>query len=831
MTDAPTSDPLRVAESEFPEIRNERRGLVELWKAIIPLTTIASAMNTGAHPDDEHSAMLAYLSLGKGVHTSSVIATRGEGGQNEIGSELGHALGIIRTRELEEASRLNHITLRILSEELDDPITDFGFSKCERETLNKWGESVCYERLIRQIRLLRPDVVIPCFRNERTTHGHHRAITILTLRAYQEAADPAVFPEHAASGLQPWQIKKLYVPGTKEDYQVAVPIGEYSSIYGATYRQLGEQSRFLHRSQGMGVHYEEGAAFYYYKREAAQVPAQQREPDFFAGLAYTFADLADELSAQQAALKQKLRSLQAKSAEVIAAFPDFQQVAIRVHQMLGLVEETIAATALANVPAAVKTDLLHRLRVKKVQLQRASCQAVCLVPRLKANTDVVIPGQKTEVTLSLYNGGQAVLKNIEVKLLVPDGWQSKPADSTCLAELDCHSKATVRYELFVPADAEPFHPLKPDVLQAVVRYQLGETVSALRLFPERYLAVLPPYSIALSPQATVWNTSQQQTVIPVKTTVRNYRSQPSQAVVSLDLPPGWQARPETASFAFSFRGETQTVSFLVSPDEHAESGHYRLKAKVESEGFASKRDVQVIEYEHIGRTYYIRKAELGVQAFDLQLPERLRVGYVSSGFDNIDSCLRELGVNIVNLDAREIECGDLSRYDTIVLGIRAYAFRPELIRSNPRLLRFVENGGNLVVQYHKPGDGWKPELAPYPITLGDSLIDWRVTNENSRVTVLAPEHPIFNWPNRIGEEDWANWVQERSIYNPAQWSERYTELISTGDDGEPEFRGIFLTAPYGKGVYTYSSLAWFREIPQLVPGAIRLFVNMISLKQ
>ncbi|HZG14709.1 MAG TPA: PIG-L family deacetylase, partial [Candidatus Bathyarchaeia archaeon] len=279
----------------LPQTAHADRGVVDLWKAIKPLTTIASAMNTGAHPDDEHSAMLAYLALGKGVDTSSIIANRGEGGQNEIGSELGNALGIIRTRELQEASKVTNVTLGILSEEINDPVYDFGFSKSPDETLSKWGQQVVYERLIRKIRELRPDVVIPAFLNEPSTHGHHRAINVITVKAFTDAANPAVFPEHQKRGLQPWQVKKLYVPANKDNYDVAIPVGEYDELYGASYLQLGEESRFMHKSQGMGRHYDEGPNFSYYKLEKTTVLQAPQEKDFFTGIAYTFEDLAKEV--------------------------------------------------------------------------------------------------------------------------------------------------------------------------------------------------------------------------------------------------------------------------------------------------------------------------------------------------------------------------------------------------------------------------------------------------------------------------------------------------------------------------------------------------------
>ncbi|MEJ8543752.1 PIG-L family deacetylase [Brevibacillus borstelensis] len=809
-------------------------GLIDLWTAIKPLATIASAMNTGAHPDDEHSSMLAYLALGKGVHTSSVIATRGEGGQNEIGCELGSALGIIRTRELEEASAKSNVTLGILSEDLVDPIYDFGFSKSAEETFEKWGESIVYERLVRKIRELRPDVVISCFENEPTTHGHHRAITILTERAYREAADPQVFPEHLKRGLLPWQIKKLYVPGSPDDYHVAVPVGEYDQTYGASYVQLGERSRFMHKTQGMGVHYDEGPTYNYYRLDASVTPAQRKERDFFSGLPFTFADLAENVAAKGAAdAAEALRRLHEAALQVLDAYPRFAEVASRVHRMKALLRAAQEEVAGASLQEELKADLLYRLGVKDAQLNQASAEALSLVVKIKPETGELVGGQTTTVTVTAYNGGSLDVEHVQLRLRVPDDWTVKPLTPTCFPKVGYNQTVCAVYELGIPARAPLFHPYKSPVFDVEAHYFAFETAAAIRVEPDTSVAVLPPYALTLTPSAIVLNTLHQDQAIPVKVTVKQYRPGASQPRVSLNVPPRWEAEPAYAELPFSFRGETQTVSFTVRTEGQVENGKYMLSAQVLSADGTEEvsRDVQVIEYPHVGRSYFIRPAELTVQAFDLAIPENQRVGYVSSGFDNIDKYLRAVGVHCVNLDDSDIQSGDLSRYDTIVLGIRAYGFRKELIASNQRLLKYVEDGGNLVVQYHKPEDKWKPQLAPYPIFIGESLIDWRVTDERSPVRILAPEHPLFHYLNRITDRDWEDWVQERSIYNPSRWGSEYTELIATSDPGEPEFRGIFLTAPYGKGTYTYSSLAWFREIPQLVPGAFRLFVNMISQKQ
>lgn len=806
------------------------RGVVDLWKSIKPLTTVASLMNTGAHPDDEHSALLAYSSLGLGVNTSSVIANRGEGGQNEIGSELGNALGVIRSRELQEASKITNVHLEMLSQDINDPIFDFGFSKSPEETLQKWGENVAYERLIRKIRTLRPDVLLPSFLNEPSTHGHHRAINILTVRAFEDAGKPDVFPDQLKEGLQPWQPKKLYLPANKDAYTTSVPTGDYNEIYGANYVQLGEESRAMHKSQGMGGTVNEGPAQGYYKLEKAVIPIADKENSMFDGIAFTFSDLANEVETKgkDNKITKDLRNLQKDSDEVMAAYPDFGKVAGKVHAMLGDVRSAINDVQSSSLTDADKTDLLFRLNTKVDQLNKASAESTSLVIKVLPDTGEVVRGQTTKVTVRVFNGGHVDLNNVGVKLNLPQGWKATARGTANFAKLAYNQTGIVEYDVTVPTDAAGFHPYKESILTASVDYSAFGVPAVRTEAPQIKFAVLPEFSVSPSPSAAVLNTLKPGETIPVTVGVRNYTPGAATANVSLDLPQGWTVEPQQAAVNFAQKNETKSASFTVKPPEGVQNGKYVFKAKAVHGSVTSSESVQVIEYPHIGRTYLVQPSTVTINAFDLKIPDGLKVGYISSGFDQIDQYLRQVGVNVTNMDANEVQFGDLSKYDTIVVGIRAYGFRPDLLASSNRMLEFVKNGGNLVVQYHKPEDKWKPELAPYPIKIGAPLIQWRVTDENSPVKMLAPDHPMFNTPNKITDQDWANWVQDRSAYNPSEWGQEYTALIENGDPGEKPFSGTFLTAKYGEGTYTYSSIAWYRQIPNLVPGSFRLFVNMIS---
>ncbi|WBL12876.1 PIG-L family deacetylase [Sutcliffiella sp. NC1] len=316
---------------------------VDLWKVVTPLTTTTSFLNTGAHPDDERSHLLAYLSLGKGVRTGSLIANRGEGGQNEIGTELGNGLGIIRSEELIEASDVTNVDLIMLSEDISDPIYDFGFSKSTEETLHEWGEEIAYERLIRKIREYRPEIVFPSFLDVDSQHGHHRAINVLTERAFEDAADPTVFPEHLEEGLTPWQIKKLYFPAqSNSNATVSIEVGnEIDDVYGKTYAQLGEDSRYLHKSQGMGREVPVAPLYVHLDLVKSVHPIPDKEETIFDSLDFSFTEVAERLERSDNQIKGVLKNVQSALDAVVKSYPSREEVLVNAHGAIGEVKKAI----------------------------------------------------------------------------------------------------------------------------------------------------------------------------------------------------------------------------------------------------------------------------------------------------------------------------------------------------------------------------------------------------------------------------------------------------------------------------------------------------------
>ncbi len=818
--------PLLLPSVTFGQESKEENGHnEELWSAVKPLSTITSFLNTGAHPDDERSHLLAYLSRGLGVHTASLIANRGEGGQNEIGEELGNALGIIRSREMIEASEVTGVEAFHLSETTSDPIYDFGFSKSPDDTLNIWGEDVTYERFIRLIRQFKPDIVMPAFLDVESQHGHHRAITQLSLKAFEDAADPDVFPQHSEIGLDPWQIKKIYLPVDEEEATIGFEIGDYDPVYDMTYPQLGEESRYLHKSQGMGNDIEPGSQMQYLQLAESVVGDQTDEQSIFQGLHYDFYQYAADLSKSDNKIKGHLQNLQKQLNQVIKAYPDSDTVLEEAHQALKQVRKTKERVESFTFDEVDKNDLLHRLDIKEEQLTEVSQVASQLDVTTTVAKPTLTQGDQTSVTVELENHGQTDLTDVSVDLNAPRDWDV--SNATNVDTLDSGATTSVEFDVGVADAADFYDPYAEDTISAQVTYQVDNESITFVDTTEETTAVLPEVGLKANPGSLAINTAKDQEEIEIDVEVTNNTNDNLTTDIGLQVPDGWENVDSKTVSLGTEDGET-TVTFNLTPPEgidHNSSLNITPVATVDEKQLSTS--IQVISYDHIGTFYYLTDASIDVSAFDLQFDDDLRVGYVESGFDTVADSLTEVGMDVTKIE--DFGSADLSNYDTVVVGIRAYLSREDLLEHNDRLLEFAENGGNVVVQYHKPWDNWDSETtAPYPLTLGEPSIEWRVTDEDSDYEILQPEHPLFNQPNEITENDWSGWIQDRGLYYPMEWDNQYETLLTMTDlDGDTFESGILVT-DYGEGSYIYSNLVWYRQIQGLVPGGYRTFTNLIS---
>ncbi len=836
---------MRVVEQE------RHRGIVELYEALTPLRSVGSFMTVGAHPDDERSSQIALLSRGMGVRSITVTANRGEGGQNSIGTEYLQALGVLRSREMEQSSAAFNVELFFLSESFDDPIFDFRFSKSAVETLQIWGEEVMMEKLVRAIRQSRPDILFTNFQDVFGQHGNHRAMAYATVQAFSMAGDPEVFPEHLEAGLEPWQPKKLYLPsgtGGAQSDPVELPAtltlstGEFNEIFGATYEQLGQQSRAYHRSQDMGSWRVEGPGSSNLHLLESFVTTAETDDALFAGLPFTVADLADNVA--DATLISQLNDIQASIDAAFDAYPNFAEVQVAVSDALvstRAARETLAG--LSDVDDAVRSDIDFRLATKEAELQYASRAALSLVGRVAAGTPELIRGGSSEITVSAYLGGQTDVDNLALSIVVPEGWTVESLDEDAPeTTLTNGETVSATWLITAPEDAPFYNPYRRNVhpflangdVYGVISYEVDGVPFEVTVDSPEIIGVLPDVSLRVSPENLVLNTLTDTDSLTVSVAATSYSVDAASTTIYVDAPEGWVVEPESVDVSFARKGDAAGATFTLYPPEGLPEGSYDFSVRAEGD-LNSSDYIRVIEYQHVGKTYLVTPAQANLKSLEVDFDPNLRVGYVDGGSDLVFEGLRRIGMNVQLLSEDDLTTGDLNNFDTIIVGIYAYRTRPDLMASNARLLNWVENGGNLIVTYHRPADAWDANnVPPAYLSLGRVSILNRVTAADAPVEFLAPDHPIVTTPNQLTDADFDNWVKERGLYFPNEWDEIYTPLFSITDTQWPDtgeetpFTGVMLTADIGSGRYTYTSLVLHTQIDNNVPGAYRIFANLVT---
>jgi LmbE family N-acetylglucosaminyl deacetylase len=775
--------------------------LVELHHALTRLTSTLTVMNTGAHPDDDHSRMLAAQRFRHGMRVVIACSTRGEGGQNSLGPERGGALGVVRTRELEEAARVLDADLAWLGFGPDDPVHDFGFSKNGVDTLARWGREGLLERLVRAYRRERPDIVIPTFLDVPGQHGHHRAMTEAAEAAIALAADPKAFPEHAAEGLTPWRVEKFYLPawpgggGTYDDEvpppnaTVLVDAAGRDAATGAAFADIGQWSRSYHASQGMGHWRPVPQTSWALHLKSGGGDSEHSVAD---GLPADLRDLGATLGGAAAAA---LAEAQDRIDDALAAFPDREPI---------IVALTAAASALERAAAALEDGqreaVKHRLERKQREIDVALLLAAGIRGSAWLAPAAVAPGGGAELSVHV---------DAEVQVTV------RPVAEAALAIGDRLSRDGIeRYAVQAAADAPLTSPFRETfassggngLLAVELSAEIGGRVARMVIDLDEAAMIVPPRSVSVDPDAVLLP-------LPVS-------SDPVAVTLRSDHP-GAVTLAETAGFSVTVDDDRATIT--AAPGLAA--GRYRLP--VLSDGVAGYRSTP-IAYPHIGRTSALAPAALDVLALELALPTGARIGYVGGGADHVGTWLQrmELPVDLLDSDALT---GDFSRYTTIVVGIFSFGLRPDLAAATTRLHDWVRAGGHLVTLYHRPSDGWTPDRTPPArLKIGSPSLRWRVTDPAAAVTVLAPSHPLLNGPNRIGPDDWAGWDKERGLYFAAEWDPAYVPLLSMHDRGEAPLTGALLSAEIGKGRHTHTSLVLHHQMDRLVPGAFRLMANLVQ---
>jgi LmbE family N-acetylglucosaminyl deacetylase len=851
----------------------------DLGVVLRQLNTVGTFMMATAHPDDENNALLALLAKGQGIRAVLVTATRGDGGQNEIGPELFDALAVLRTEELLAAHRFDG------AEQYFTRAVDFGYSFSREETFDKWGREAILGDFVRMIRTVRPEVIVGMSPDGQGGGQHHQASAILAREAYAAAADPSRFPEQLKDGLRPWQPKKFYFSAgfpfqrgggvssngarrrrhSPPDATVtAIDVGGYDPLLGRTYAEIGSEARSMHKCQGMSALIAlPGTAVASYRLVETTLPgnAGARESSLFDGVNTSIEGLirfAGERPPQD--LVVGLTAVSGHARTALEAFEQAGQKAARESILLGLAAVRNLRGRLVALPLSddARWEIDFRLDAKERQFSRAAVLAHGLRFEALADDGLVTPDQPVTISALVVNQS---MDNVVVDQVSFAGFDQ--ASVACGEEVKA-SEGIVIYqcssELRIPANAEPtgIHwthvpgtaryafddslpfglPFRPTPFRAIfdIEFSSGR-VSIEQPIEYRYaddifagekrtaLIVVPQLAVEITPEIVIIP-GQTKAAQEVRVTVTNTGREPATGEVTLEVPAGWSQTPDATTVRFSREDETRTVRFTVSPGATT-IGSYQVQAVVETPTGRFDQGYQVVEYPHIGRRHLVRSSRATFKVIDVAIESNLTVGYVDGVGDAVSSSIEQLGAQVEHLDADALAWSDLSRYEVIVTGVRAYERRPDLRANNDRLLRYAHDGGTVIVQYNK-FEFNDAQYGPYPVEVSRD----RVTDEGAPVTVLAIDHPLFTWPNQIDETTWDNWVQERGLYFLGDKDPAYLDLVELEDSFEwnPGIkRGALVEARVGDGRWIYIGLGLWRQLPAGTTGAYELLANLLSL--
>jgi LmbE family N-acetylglucosaminyl deacetylase len=782
-----------------------------LAHALDRVATTGRVLYVAAHPDDENTRLLAYLANVRHLDVAYLSMTRGGGGQNLIGGEQGALLDVIRTEELLAARGIDG------ARQFFTRMRDFGYSKRADETLARWGHDEALADVVRVIRTFQPDIIITRFDETPPNHGHHTASAILAREAFAAAADPARFPEQLTQGVAVWQADRLLRnigrSPTASAAAIALEIGGYDPRLGLEMGELAARSRSLHKSQGFGVSAERGPITERFVPIAGHKPTA----DLFEGL---------ELGWQRYG---------AAAAGYVRAIADAQRALDRDHP-----ERAVPAL----IRAAAELDKLRddpRVRDARRALGNILVAAAGLFARATAARPVAAPGATVDVTLELVARGLPVtVQRVElpgaaalsVATAIAAG---KKQQMKLAAVLPAQIAPSVAY--WLRAHPTPGHygvadppligqPRTPPALEVVVDVAIGGRTVRLTLpvlhtwtDPVRGERVRP---FVIVPPATVTPAREAVMAVgkpaPLVVRVRAGRDGLT-ARVALELPAGWTGKPAEHAVTLAKLGDETTVTFEVAPGVRAAAGEAHPMVSVDGAAWSLREDT--IDYPHIPLQVVLRPAAVQLVPLALRLPAG-RVGYVRGSGDSIASDLVHVGFSVDELDDEALRTGELGRYAAIVLGVRAYNTRDAVRAAHPRLLAYVERGGNLIVQYNTLAlDG---PVGPHALELGRD----RITDETAAPTFIDPKDLLLTRPNRLGPADFEGWVQERGIYFAAKWDAHYRPVLRFADPGEAPLDGALVVARHGKGHYVYTGLALFRQLPAGVPGGYRLLANLIG---
>jgi LmbE family N-acetylglucosaminyl deacetylase len=845
----------------------ETPNAAEIRLALAKLNVVGGVLYVAAHPDDENTAFLAWASREKLVDAGYLSMTRGDGGQNLIGTESGELMGVLRTQELLAARRLDG------AKQFFSRAIDFGYSKGPEETLRLWGKEQVLADTVRVIRTFRPDVIVTRFpATGEGGHGHHTASAILAEEAFKAAGDPSRFPDQLDT-VTPWQPKRLLwnvfrfggdSPRKEVPGQITADLGAYNALLGRSYTEIAALSRSMHKSQGFGSAERRGTFLNDFKNIAG-APA---EKDLFEGIDLSWKRMGPRGEEIQRLLRKAEEGFQplhpeASVADLAAAYALLDSAAAAQRDGANSPSKQVSETGLPSSPSKKSSSsspspaaqpsagestgpkqmdpLLARKRHDIAEVIRA-CLGIWV--EAVASEPSAAPGAGVKVATMILNRSSrpATLESVTVTwagapgeggTLAPNGPLRREISLTLPGDIDTTQPYWLRERpgkgLFTVTDPAliglPENP-PPLVARFMVRVDgvaipFEAPVVFRRTDPvkgEMYrpFVITPPVTATFDEKVYAFGTEN-----PKKVRVTLTSGAAVSGVLRLKTEPGFSASPAEVPFAFTARGEEKQVAFTVTPPAGASAA--ALTAETVVNGKVHSRGMVRVDYPHIPFQTLFPAAEAKVLRLDVRAPQA-PVGYVMGSGDDVPDALRQMGYTVTLLSDDELENGDLSRYAAIVTGIRAYNTRPRLKVAEARLVDYVENGGTLVAQYNTMGDLVTEQLGPYPFKISRD----RVTVEEAPVKFLNPASSLLVFPNRLTAADFDGWVQERGLYFPGTWDPRYETVIETHDPLESDKPGGLLYARHGKGAFVYTGYAFFRQLPAGVPGAYRFFVNLVS---
>ncbi len=790
----------------------------DLLQEIKKLDVIGNVLYLAAHPDDENTRLISYLENERLMRAAYLSLTRGDGGQNLIGTEIGEAMGILRTQELLEARKLDG------GEQFFSRAVDFGYSKTDYETFSKWGKDEILADVVWVIRNFKPDVIITRFPpDKRAGHGHHIASSKLAEEAFRLAADENAFPEQLKY-VDTWQAKRLlwdvFWWNTKlRDEAISsgkileTNIGSYNEVLGLSYSEIAADGRSKHKSQGFGTERTRGNLTEYLKHTLGEEP----KDDIFDGINTSWSRIEGSRKIQKqlhkVIAKYDASQPSAILMELIKLYDLMQPLADNYYvkekledlKKIILASSGIYAEALAEQYSYAPNDSIHgvfKLIVRStIDFQLKNIQPINKMPELqsfKNNEEIKIPfSLKAPPTISqpywlwkTYTG----LFHVEDQELIGRA-ENQPLQS-------------FNYTLSFPPSNTEITFSEPLDYKWSTRID-GEL--------HRDVIITPEVTANISQQVYLAKNKEQ---IQLKAILESHRDKEN-GKVSLALPHGWKSQPETIDFNFKNKGEKQSIQFTLTPPEESSKGEVQLLINKKE-----ARSLYNIEYPHIKTQTFFPLAKAQLVKMELESTVN-KIAYVNGSGDDVAKSLQAVGLKVDKINPYDLPQVDLKQYKTILVGIRAYNINDAMINGNKILMDFVEKGGTVIVQYNTSRGLIADKIGPYPFKISDE----RVTVEEAWPTILQKEHPLLNTPNKIVDEDFNDWVQERGLYFSNLWDGRYETILKWSDPGEEPQQGSILVTDYGEGKFIYTGISFFRQLPAGVPGAYRLLINMISYGQ